>query len=757
MKRLVLFIVASMSWAAVLHAQDCDCYTATRAEGIQLMQKKEYAKAIDFFRAANDCPDKPANNDLAQKMRECQNEIKKLEEQDRLREEEARNREAENRRRAQASDNARKGYMDIQRVSFGNGDKQGNILTDFGGTLYTEDVCYVKPKVYYRGLASENKSVELKLKIYNPDGSLRTGTSSPSGYTYSDTKTVYPGNSQSFTLLGFGSETAGTYSCGTYRYEIWYDGNRLYSTTFEIKSRSGTASRLTVDSKTAVSTSFSAGGGTETFYVSTDASSWTTWGVPSWCSIEEKTSNSFTLRCAANTSSSSRSDYMKVKAGDKEVRIDISQAGSGSQSSRLMDITRVTYANVDKQSNILNDYGSTLYTDEVRFVRPKVYYKGLVSGSKSVELKMKIYNPDGTLSSGSSSPSGYSWSETKTIYSGDSQSLTLLGWGSETGSTYSKAGTYRLEIWYEGNKLYSSTFEVRSRSVSASRLTVNDKTAVTTSFSASGGTQTFYVSTDASTWTTWGVPSWCSIEEKTSTSFRLRCTANTTSSSRKDYMKVKAGDKEVRIDITQPAGDNAMARKDWLPLLKKTFDNPTDSYDGGDRYRGQYNDGRDGYGAYWWKENDEFFFGKWENGSRNGMAILFIPSDSRYVTGCPDCHIYVGYYSNSNKSGKGTCYDKNGNLLYYGDFSNGSPTETYPSTGDYSIYKFECIEYTDGSMYVGETKDGKRHGQGIYLWSSGSSWFGPWSDGSRKGFGLYMPHSGSVQYGYWDGDTYTEY
>ena len=119
---------------------------------------------------------------------------------------------------------------------------------------------------------------------------------------------------------GWGNNNGGSYTTGTYRYELWHDGNFVYSTNITLF-----ASRLTVDNKTSVSTSFLRKGGQETFYISTDADSWTTWGVPSWCSISSKTNSSFTLICEPNTSSSSRSDYMKVKAGGKEVRIDITQ------------------------------------------------------------------------------------------------------------------------------------------------------------------------------------------------------------------------------------------------------------------------------------------------------------------------------------------------------------------------------------------------------------------------------------------------
>lgn len=73
---------------------------------------------------------------------------------------------------------------------------------------------------------------------------------------------------------------------------------------------------------------FGESGGREQYSVSTSAFSYETWGVPSWCSIENKTSTGFTLVCNRNSNSSSRKDYMLVKAAGREIRIDITQAGS---------------------------------------------------------------------------------------------------------------------------------------------------------------------------------------------------------------------------------------------------------------------------------------------------------------------------------------------------------------------------------------------------------------------------------------------
>lgn len=463
----------------------------------------------------------------------------------------------------------------------------------------------------------------------------------------------------------------------------------------------------------------------------------------------------------SNDLQSIREDCLRAMKGQKMGGVStepVRSSGVDLARKGYIEITRVTFANVDRDNNIISDYGEPLYKQEMKYLKPKIFYTGLASESKSVEFMVKIYNPDGSMETAGSSPSGYTMSDTRTVYPGSSQSITLSGWGNNTGGTSYSAGRHRYEIWCNGSLLYTATVEIRERAGYASYLTVDNQTSVTSSFPASGGTETFYIATDGSSWTTWGVPSWCTVEEKTATSFRLRCAANTTSSSRSDYMKVKSGDREVRIDISQVApsrSGNALMRGEWRSMMKRVMSNASISYSSS-AFKGQtsYNNEPDGWGVYWWDNND-FCWGKWVDGVRNGMSI-YIANEDATINNCPDCVYFVGNYSDNRKSGEGTCYDAYGDLIYYGDFSSNSPTGTYPTTG-YSSYKFECIEYVSGAMYVGETKDGERHGRGIMMWSNGDAWYGPWSNGHRNGVGIYLYADGSLSYGRWDGDDYTAY
>ena len=77
-------------------------------------------------------------------------------------------------------------------------------------------------------------------------------------------------------------------------------------------------------SVTPSSLSFNASGGTRTITVNSNTKWEISVNTASWGHLT-RTGNTLTLRVDANTSSSSRTDYFKIKAGDKEERIDISQ------------------------------------------------------------------------------------------------------------------------------------------------------------------------------------------------------------------------------------------------------------------------------------------------------------------------------------------------------------------------------------------------------------------------------------------------
>lgn len=64
----------------------------------------------------------------------------------------------------------------------------------------------------------------------------------------------------------------------------------------------------------------------------------------------------------------------------------------------------------------------------------------------------------------------------------------------------------------------------------------------------------------------------------------------------------------------------------------------------------------------------------------------------------------------------------------------------------------EIINYTDGSKYVGELRNGKRHGQGVYTDVSGYEYAGEWTDDERNGAGTAFLSDGRRYVGQWIDD-----
>lgn len=120
-------------------------------------------------------------------------------------------------------------------------------------------------------------------------------------------------------------------------------------------------------------------------------------------------------------------------------------------------ITDMGIGNINKDGSIETNYGSTIYDYNTMYLAPKITYTGLCQ--RSIELKVKLYMPSGALSTGTGSPSGYTYSQTIYVSEGYNLTYELTGWGSENKGNYS-SGTYRFEIWYGDRCLKSKQFSV---------------------------------------------------------------------------------------------------------------------------------------------------------------------------------------------------------------------------------------------------------------------------------------------------------
>lgn len=113
----------------------------------------------------------------------------------------------------------------ITSVEIGNIDYDGNIINSPGTTIYSYQTQYLIPKLY---LTVRTPGIyTIYFKLYMPNGSMSTGTSSPTGYTI-DTSVELKSTTTSTYLYGWGSSTAGTWSSGQYHWEFWYNGQKIF-------------------------------------------------------------------------------------------------------------------------------------------------------------------------------------------------------------------------------------------------------------------------------------------------------------------------------------------------------------------------------------------------------------------------------------------------------------------------------------------------------------------------------------------------
>ena len=134
---------------------------------------------------------------------------------------------------------------------------------------------------------------------------------------------------------------------------------------------------------------------------------------------------------------------------------------------------------------------------------------------------------------------------------------------------------------------------------------------------------------------------------------------------------------------------------------------------------------------------------KLNNGTYIGEAEYLYPQGR----GCmlyKDGMTFVGYFDKGTKANYGKLFNKEGVLLYDGEYKkcirNGNGTFYYPG----------------GLKYVGEFENGIREGKGIFYWDDGTYWNGTFKDNEMDGEGIYFDGENSFTVAYKNGDIVEE-
>ena len=162
-------------------------------------------------------------------------------------------------------------------------------------------------------------------------------------------------------------------------------------------------------------------------------------------------------KAMSESTASLRKENSSLKKERDNAKSELSSLKSKVSTTYPIIITDIEIANINANGDIQTNFGNTIYSYNTMYLHPRIEYTGLISGYKTI--KVKWYNPDGTIRSGSSSPSGFSYSESMYVLSGDNNTSTLSGWGNSNKGHWQR-GTYRIEIWYENTCLKSKTFTI---------------------------------------------------------------------------------------------------------------------------------------------------------------------------------------------------------------------------------------------------------------------------------------------------------
>lgn len=138
----------------------------------------------------------------------------------------------------QQPDKVSTGKLEIRRVTFAAVDVQNKIIVPYEQKLYS-DMQYLKAQVFFVVGDYAGKTITLQVKIYSPSKQLLTGATSPPGYTFQEQFTITGDANEikKMILMGWGNQNGRYYVPGEHSYEIWCNGEKLYSTGINVYNK----------------------------------------------------------------------------------------------------------------------------------------------------------------------------------------------------------------------------------------------------------------------------------------------------------------------------------------------------------------------------------------------------------------------------------------------------------------------------------------------------------------------------------------
>lgn len=121
----------------------------------------------------------------------------------------------------------------ITTMEIANVENDGTIIQDYGSTIYDFKTKYLQPRIKIKPLKTSG-TYTIYVKLYKDNILQRSTSTSPENFTYSTNITISGESQQTNTLSGWGSNNAGIWTQGSYRYEVWYNDYCIGSKTFKV-------------------------------------------------------------------------------------------------------------------------------------------------------------------------------------------------------------------------------------------------------------------------------------------------------------------------------------------------------------------------------------------------------------------------------------------------------------------------------------------------------------------------------------------
>ena len=127
------------------------------------------------------------------------------------------------------------------------------------------------------------------------------------------------------------------------------------------------------------------------------------------------------------------------------------------------------------------------------------------------------------------------------------------------------------------------------------------------------------------------------------------------------------------------------------------------------------------------------YVGDFSRNEAHGHGMLIVPQNQT-IDKCGEATVYVGKWFRGKMEGKGKLYNKKGELIYNGSFSENVPQGDFLNKQD-TISKFSILEI-ENELFIGETIDDVPNGFGIFLDDEGFFTVCPVNYGLKNGVGI---------------------